>query len=153
MLLQISVKTFYAGMLAQELLINANMPDLYYFFFFFLKEQKKRKKKKKSAQFTGPEQWPYWLLPNSLQGGNASSVTGTHGGELPGLVCGGSPGQLNNIGFPSSSPTSKGLGLCSSPCITALPCWRVHDTTLDRSHPWTAWEILKSNNQKYEGHG
>lgn len=56
MLLQISVKTFYAGMLAQELLINANMPDLYYFFFFFLKEQKKRKKKKKSAQFTGPEQ-------------------------------------------------------------------------------------------------
>lgn len=46
MLLQISVKTFYAGMLAQELLINANMPDLYYFFFFFLKSRKKEKRRR-----------------------------------------------------------------------------------------------------------
>lgn len=36
----------------------------------------------------------------------------------------------------------------SCPCITAQPCWWLHDITLARSHPSTAWETLTTQKQQ-----
>lgn len=145
MLFQSCEVTFKSGMSAQELLSQSAC--VWFITTLFLWE---KIRKKQSAYFTGPENRLYWPLPDRLQGGNANSIPGMCGGVQPGLVCGGSPGQLNNIGFPGPPPTCKGLGLSSSPCITAEPCWWPCDTTLDRSHPGTAWEILITQEQQIE---
>lgn len=115
-----------------------------------IRTRKKEKKKKENQPISQVLKPTISTITWQMSRSNANSIAGICGGVQPGLVCGGNPGQLNNIGFPGPPPTSKGLGLSSRPCITAQPCWWPRGTTLDRSHPGAAWEILITWEQQTE---
>lgn len=152
MLFQSCEVIFKADMSAHELLSQSAHLIFHCPFSLWENQEggKKKKKKKKISLFH--RSWKPTILTITWQmsRSNANSIAGICGGVQPGLVCGGNPGQLNNIGFPGPPPTSKGLGLSSRPCITAQPCWWPRGTTLDRSHPGAAWEILITWEQQTE---